>query len=160
MAVPDRATAIRVTGESGSAILEMVLVLPLLLGLIFGALALSMGAIAQAVVTGAARDAGRVASIECGQGEASWWQDAESAAHRALSGLHVSGVPSKAPSRSGQWGFSADCPVVGTPGVPVSVVVVYEEVDLFPPATALLSPGSPEMSHAFHLVGLAQFPAE
>jgi len=146
--------------ESAAALVEMILVLPLLLGLILGALALSMAEIAQAVVIGAARDAGRLASIECGQGNPAWWSDAEASAHQALAGLYVTASPTPDPVRYGQWAFSASCPVQGTPGILVTVAIVYEEVDLFPPATTLLDPQSPAMSTAFRLQSVAEFPAE
>lgn len=148
-----------VRSEQGSAIVEMILVLPLLLALIFGSLALAMGAIAKAVVENAARDAGRVASIECGQDNPNWQQDAQNAALDGLDqGLHVDGRPSVDPVRYGQWSFMATCPVLGTPGVPVTTVITYDEVNVFPPASALL--GAPAMSRVFRLQAAVQFPAE
>ncbi len=148
-----------VRNEQGSAIVEMILVLPLLLALIFGSLALAMGAIAKAVVENAARDAGRVASIECGQDNPDWQQDAQVAAWNGLDrGLHVDGRPSVNPAQYGQWSFTASCPVLGTPGVPVTTVITYDEVNLFPPTSALL--GAPEMSRVFRLQAAVQFPAE
>jgi len=147
-------------GERGAAVVETVLVLPLLIAVLLATLAFGLAAIAKAVVTDAARDAGRVAAIECGQGDAQWAADAEAAAAADLGhGLFV-GAPTATPARYGDWSFQASCATPGEPGGPAAVLITYEEVDLFPPLGALLAPGGPAGSRVLQLQAAAEFPEE
>ena len=120
-------------GERGASLVETVLVLPLLIGVLMATVAFGVAGVAKAVVTNAARDAGRLAAIECGQGDAAWWADAEAAAAADLGhGLRV-GPVTPDPTTYGQWAFTASCSTPGQPGGQAEVVITYAEVDLFPP---------------------------
>ena len=147
-------------GERGAAVVEMVLVLPLLIGILMATVAFGMGTIAKAVVTNAVRDSARLASIECGQGDANWFADALSAARSALGrGLRV-GALTATPHNYGDWDFAASCSTPGQPGGAATVVLTYEEINLFPPIASLLAPGSGPGSQVFHLQAAAVFPEE
>jgi len=144
----------------GAAVLETVLVLPLLIGLLMATLAFGLGAVAKAVVTNAARDSARLAAIECGQGDANWFADASAAAREALAhGLYV-GTLTATPIAYGDWEFQAACSTPGRPGGTVTVLLTYQEIDLFPPVAALISPGSGPGRRAFTLRAGAVFPEE
>ena len=146
-------------GERGAAVVETVLVLPLLLALMFATVGFGVAAVAKAVVTNAARDSARLAAIECGQGNAAWRTDAADAAQEALGrGLSV-GQRSASPDAYGQWEFLATCPEPGVPGDPVSVDLTYDEVNLFPPLAVLLGRGSAIRPY-FTLRASAVFPEE
>ena len=147
-------------GERGAAIVETVLVLPLLIGLLMATVSFGMGTVAKAVVTNAARDSARLVAIECGQGVASWYGDAERAAAAALGrGLYV-GALTAAPTQYGQWDFSAYCSAPGQVGGLAAATVTFEEINLFPPLNAFLSPGAGPGSRVFNLQASAQFPEE
>ncbi len=147
-------------GERGAAVVETVLILPLLIALLLATVALAMAAIAKALVTNAARDAARVVAIECGQGDPGWYVDAQAAAVTALaSGLPV-GSASAAPARPGEWAFQAWCPQPGQAGAPSGASVTYAEINLFPPLAPLLSPGAAPGPRVFVLEGNAIFPEE
>lgn len=151
-------------GERGAAIIETVLVLPLLIAVLMATMAFGMATVAKAVVTNAARDSARLAAIECGQGLASWWSDAQAAAASALAhGLRV-GAETATPRTYGQWGFTASCTDPGVPGGMTTVVLTYAEVNLFPPLAALLGGGDRAETGAggrvFRLQAAAQFPEE
>ena len=147
-------------GERGAAIVETVLVLPLLIGLLMATVSFGMGTVAKAVVTNAARDSARLAAIECGQGVSSWYADAENAAASALGrGLYV-GALTATPTQYGQWDFSAYCSTPGQVGGVASVTVTYEEINLFPPLNSFISPGAGPGSKVFNLQASAQFPEE
>jgi Flp pilus assembly protein TadG len=146
--------------ERGASVVETVLVLPLLIGVLMATVAFGLGAVAKAVVTDAARTSGRLAAIECGQGDANWYADAQAAAAAALSrGLRV-GALTTAPAAYGDWAFQASCATPGVPGAAVTVLVTYDEVDLFPPMASLISPGAPGGSRVFQLEAGAVFPEE
>jgi len=146
--------------ERGAAVVETVLVLPLLIGILMATIAFGMGAVAKAIVTNAARDSARLAAIECGQGNANWFGDAEAAAQTALGhGLYVR-LPTPTPRHYGDWDFQASCSTPGSPGGAVDVVLTYEEINLFPPIASLLSPGSGAGSRVFRLQAGAVFPEE
>ncbi len=146
--------------ERGAAVVETVLVLPLLIALLMATVSLGTAAVDKAVVANAARDAARVASIECGQGDAQWYADALQAAQGALAGALPLGSLVARPQQSGQWSFSASCPDAGTPGIPVAVAVGYAAVNLFPPLAPLLAPGAAAGPAAFLLAEQAVFPEE
>lgn len=146
--------------EHGASVVETVLVLPLLIGLLMATMAFGMGAIAKSVVTNATRDSARQAAIECGQGNANWLADAESTAATALGhGLYV-GTLTSTPTNYGDWNFQASCATPGKPGGAVTVVLTYEEVNLFPPIASFLSPGAGAGSKVFNLQAGAVFPEE
>ncbi len=147
-------------GERGAAVVETILVLPLLLGTLLASMAFGMGAIAQAVVTNAARDSARLAAIECGQGDANWYADAQAAAAAALGdGLRV-GALSADPRRYGSWSFQASCGTPGQVGGAATVQLVYDEINLFPPIASLLAPGAGPGGRVFRLQAAAVFPEE
>ena len=155
-----RAARERLRDERGAAIIETVLVLPILIGILMATMAFGMGAIAKAIVTNAARDSARLAAIECGQGNSNWFSDAEGAAQAALAhGLYV-GTLAGAPQTYGAWDFQASCSAPGQPGGAVTVVLTYEEINLFPPIASLLAPGSGPGSKVFNLQAAAVFPEE
>ena len=155
-----RAVREHLRDERGAAVVETVLVLPLLIAFLMATMAFGMGAIAKAVVTNAARDSARLAAIECGQGNANWFSDAEGAAQAALGhGLYVR-VLTGAPQSYGAWDFQASCSAPGQPGGAVTVVLTYEEINLFPPIASLLAPGSGPGSRVFNLQAAAVFPEE
>lgn len=145
--------------ERGAAVVETVLVLPLLLALMLATVGFGVAAVAKAVVTNAVRDSARLAAIECGQGNAAWWTDAAQSAAEALRrGLSV-GPRTVSPHAYGQWAFEAFCPDPGTPGDPVTVDLTYDEVNLFPPLAGMLG-GGPAIRPYFTLHASAVFPEE
>lgn len=145
--------------ERGAAVVETVLVLPLLLGLMFATVGFGVAVVAKAVVTNAVRDSARLAAIECGQGNSAWWTDSAQAAADALGrGLSV-GPLTATPHAYGQWAFTASCPDPGVPGDPVTVSLTYDEVNLFPPLAGLLGRGA-AISPYFTLQASAVFPEE
>ncbi len=145
-------------GEDGAALVETVLVLPLLIAVLMATMAFGLAAVAKAVVTNAARASARLAAIECGQGVASWWADAEASARAALGRGLVVGSLTAAPSAYGQWSFQATCSDPGVPGGTAAVVLTYAEVDLFPPLGSLL--GGRSAGPVFRLQAGAEFPEE
>ena len=150
----------RTRGEVGAAAVETALVLPLLIAILMATLALGIGATAKAIVTNAARDSGRLAAIECGEGIAQWYQDAQGAASSALShGLLVRRLTNQ-PESYGDWSFQATCSAPGQPGGLATVLVTYDEVNLFPPVGAFLSAGSGPGSRIFRLQAAAEYPEE
>ncbi len=150
----------RGSAEAGAAAVETALVLPLLIAILMATLALGLGAVAKAVVTNAARDSGRLAAIECGEGIAQWYQDAEAAAESALShGLMVRRLTGQ-PNAYGDWDFQATCSTPGQPGGVASVLVTYDEVNLFPPVGAMLAAGGGVGSRVFRLEAGAEYPEE
>ena len=146
--------------ERGAAVVETILVLPLLIALLMATVALASAAVAKAVVVNAVRDSARVVSIECGQGDASWYGDALAAARGALAGVLPLGARVAEPLRPGQWSFAASCAVPGVPGPPAAVVIRYAAANLFPPLAPLLEPGSRAGPAAFLLTERAVFPEE
>ena len=147
-------------GEVGAAAIETALVLPLLIAILMATLALGIGAVAKAVVTNAARDSGRLAAIECGEGIAQWYQDAEASAQSALAhGLLVRRLTAQ-PNAYGDWDFQATCSTPGQPGGVVGVLITYDEVNLFPPVGALLAAGGGVGSRVFRLQAAAEYPEE
>lgn len=148
------------SGERGAAVIETILVLPLLIGLLMATVALASAAVAKAVVVNAVRDSARVASIECGQGDANWYGDALAAARGALTGALPLGAVVAAPRRPGQWSFAASCADPGVAGPPAAVIVQYAAANLFPPLAPLLDPGSRAGPAAFVLTERAVFPEE
>lgn len=146
--------------DMGAAAIETALVLPLLIAILLATLALGLGAIAKAVVTNAARDSGRLAAIECGEGLAQWYQDAEAAAASALShGLSVQRLTIQ-PQSYGDWSFQATCSAPGQPGGLTTVLISYDEVNLFPPLGAVLGSGGGAASRVFRLQAAAEYPEE
>jgi Flp pilus assembly protein TadG len=144
--------------ERGAAVVETVLVLPLLIAVVMATVAFATGAVAKAVVTNAARASARVASIECGQADAAWYADAQAAARAALGrGLTVGALVAE-PVAPGEWSFAATCNPPGQPGGLVTVAITYDEVDIFPPVGVLL--GGRPLSPVFTLHAGAEFPEE
>lgn len=148
------------SGERGAAVVETILVLPLLIALLLATVSLASAAVAKAVVVNAARDAARVVSIECGQGDGGWYGDALAAARDALAGALPLGAQVPLPRQPGQWRFAASCAQPGVPGPPAAVTIGYAAANLFPPLAPLLSPGSPVGPAAFLLSERAVFPEE
>lgn len=150
----------RAGGERGASVVETVLVLPIFIAILMATVAFGLAAVAKAVVTNAARDAGRLAAIECGGGDPHWAVDAEAAAAADLGhGLRV-GPETPSPTAYGQWSFETSCSAPGTPGGTAGVVITYAEVDLFPPLLRLLSPGAPDGPAVLLLQAGADFPEE
>jgi len=143
--------------ERGASVVETVLVLPLLIGVLMATLAFGMAAVAKAVVTDAARDAGRLAAIECGEGDPAWLADAQAAAAADLGhGLYL-GALTATPAAYGQWSFQASCSAPGQAGGMAEVEIGYAEADLFPP----LLHGIPTTSgEVVRLSAGADFPEE
>lgn len=150
----------RACGEKGAAVLETVLVLPILIALLMATVAFGMGAVAKAILINAVRDSARLAAIECGQGVVNWYGDALAAASAALGhGLYL-GALTTSPASYGEWSFQASCTPPATVGGSVYVQLVYDEVDLFPPLGALLASGGALGGRVFRLEAAAAFPEE
>ncbi len=148
------------TGTRGAALVETVLVLPLLIAVLMATMSFGLAAVAKAVVTNAARASARLAAIECGQGVAAWWSDAEGEARSALArGLWV-GAETPQPQTYGEWSFQATCSDPGVPGGTAAVTLTYAEVNLFPPLAALLGAASAASGRVFSLEAGAVFPEE
>ncbi|MDI3297615.1 MAG: TadE/TadG family type IV pilus assembly protein [Bacillota bacterium] len=133
-------------GESGQAALEIALVLPVFIGLLFSTIALVLAFDARMVTTDAARNAARTVSIECAQPGMNWAGDAAAVAERNLrdGGLNVGQQVGGKPSAAGQWSVTASC--TGEGGT-ASVTVTYAQVNLFPPL-ALIFPFHGPDAHA------------
>ena len=126
-----RDVLLRLRGDEGQGIFEFALIMGALLLLVFGSISLDYGFEAKITLTAATRAAARVAAIECGNGSATWYSDAEQTAYQNLRGaqLPVVSVPASgqpAPG-GGKWGISASCT-----GSQASVTLWYNAPDLFP----------------------------
>jgi len=118
----------------GQSLVELAITLPVLIALIFGALSFILAAQGKVVVTNAARNAGRLAAIECGKGNANWATEATDIAKRVL---NEGALPTKqyAPVadkgvQPGTWYVRASCSGAG--GY-VTLTVEYAQLNLFPP---------------------------
>lgn len=126
--------------QRGQSLVELAITLPVLIALIFGAISFIMAAQGKVVVTNAARNAGRMAAIECGKGNAAWATEARNLAQKVL---NDGALPTKkyAPvlttgSQPGTWYMTASCT---GPGGYVTLTVEYAQLNLFPPLGWFLS---------------------
>jgi len=117
-------------GEGGQAIVELALILPILVTLIFGALDVGRLFNAQIVLTQAAREGARVAAAECTLNATTCASDVTAHVHSALTGLNV-----------------ASSTVTLSPGPYVSgaavTVQVHYVISFITPYIGALIPGSP-----------------
>lgn len=120
--------------EKGQSLTELAITLPVLIALIFGSISFILAAQGKVVVTNAARNAGRLAAIECGKGNANWNTEARNLAQQVL---NEGALPTKqyAPvgstgTKPGTWYMTASC---SGPGGYVNLTVEYAQLNLFPP---------------------------
>lgn len=119
--------------ERGQGLAELVLTLPVLIALIMGSISLILAYQGKAVVTNAARNAGRYIAIECGKGNPNWYDGAVSLVQQDLrsGALAVEDfAPLGGNAEPGQWYVTASC--TGSGGV-AQVQVEYAQTNLFPP---------------------------
>jgi hypothetical protein len=125
----------------GQGLVEFALIVPAFLFVLFATIALVMAFQAKVVVTDAARNAGRLVSIECGLGNGNWYADAVNMVRNDLSdGALAVGPfqPFGGAVRPGQWYVRASC--TGQGGT-AWVQVQYAQLNLFPPMAAVLPLG-------------------
>lgn len=141
-----------------AAVVETVVMLLLLVSFFAGFSAYAIAAHARAVVIGAAAVAGRAASIQCGQGVATWQGDATAIAQSALQdgGLRLTTFQA-GNAQPGDWyvAFGGGCASGGS----VSVTVQYDQLNLFPYLAALLGQG-PAEAWIFPLASTAVYPVD
>ncbi|PZN12984.1 MAG: hypothetical protein DIU69_01865 [Bacillota bacterium] len=118
----------------GQSLAELAITLPVLIAFTFGTISFILAAQGKVVVTNAARNAGRLAAIECGKGNANWETAARNLAQKVL---NEGALPTKkyAPvgttgSQAGTWYMTASC---SGPGGYVDLTVEYAQLNLFPP---------------------------
>ena len=143
---------------SGQSTVELAIGLPILLGVILGALALFMGEQARTAVIDAARAGARLAAIECGNNVSTWQSDSIAFVQQSLGqgGLAVGSFTSPAASNpSGSWYAAVTCT-----GGQASVTVYYNEINLFPPLADLIQSGSGPGAATFWLSTTVVFPVE
>jgi len=126
----DNASRAPHSGEAGQAIVELALVLPLVVMLIFGALDVGRLFNAQIVITEAAREGARVAAVECALGTTSCTTDVNTRVQSALTGLDL--TQSSVTLSPGPY----------VSGSPVTVQVDYS-ISFITPIIGALIPGSP-----------------
>lgn len=142
----------------GQSTVELAIGLPVLLLVVFGALAFFMAEHARTTVIDAARAGARLASIECGNGVGTWQRDTVAIVQQTLrgGGLHLAGYAAPAPGDPpGSWSVAVSC-AQGEATVSVS----YSEDDLFPPMGALVQPGAAGAGRTFLLRATVVFPLE
>lgn len=120
--------------KKGQGMVEFVLMLPIIIAVMFGAISMIYTAHGAIAVTNAARNAGRLAAIECGRGNPAWFNEAKNLAQQVLN--HANLGTNRFIQVSGQgnqpkdWYVSATC--TGTGGY-VTLTVEYAQTNLFPP---------------------------
>lgn len=120
----------RQLGDRGQAVVEMALILPIVVLLVFGALDVGRLFNAQIVVTQAAREGARVAAVECTLNATTCANDVNTRVNGSLSGLNV--ADSNVTVSSGPY----------VAGAAVTVQVQYT-ISLVTPVLSRLIPGSP-----------------
>ena len=118
----------------GQSLVELAITLPVLVAFLFGTISIILAAQGKVIVTNAARNAGRLAAIECGKGNNNWGVEAKNLAERVLRDGALS-VVEYAPvqqtgTKPGTWYVRANCT---GPGGYVTLTVEYAQVNLFPP---------------------------
>ena len=117
-------------GERGQAVVELALILPVIVTLIFGALDVGRLFNAQIVVTEAAREGARLATTECTLSPSTCYSDVVTRVDNAMTGLTVS-----------------NSTVTLSPGPYVSgdtvTVQVHYTISFITPWISSLIPGSP-----------------
>ncbi len=142
----------------GQGLVEFAMVSVALIVLLLGGTALVMGVVARMVTTNAARDAARVAAIDCGAGT-NYVSASQQAVYQDLSGggQVVQSSPSssaQSPSTSapGAWDWSVSCS-----GGNAAVQVWYNAPDVFP---LILHSLGVQRASSFFLTATATFPVE
>ncbi len=116
--------------EHGQAIIELALVLPMVVLLVFGALDVGRMFNAQIVITEAAREGARIAAVECALGTTNCATDVNTRVQSALTGLDL--TKSNVILSPGPY----------TSGGAVTVQVNYT-IGFITPLIGALIPGSP-----------------
>lgn len=143
----------------GDATIEFLILFPLFIGALFLGIAFALAALARAEVSVAARAGARVAAIECGQGNAAWAADAQTAAVDDLQqgGLALASEVAN-PTQAGDWYVGSYCSSFGHAGGVAAVQVQYAARNVFPGFGALL--GGKAGAGAWRLTEVASFPTE
>lgn len=145
-------------GDGGQSLLEFALILPAFLAILLGALTFILAFQAKIVTTNAARNAGRLVSIQCNEGMP-YVANSERLLQRDLSAgalIVTRFAPFKTGGVSpGQWYAQVSCD-----GSMAKVQLQYAEVDLFPPLQMLLNPKAKDGPMVFPLQVSAEYPAE
>ncbi len=151
----------RLKDRSGQGLVEFALVALLLMIIILGGVSMIEGFVARLVTSNAARDAARVAAIDCGDG-GNVSADVQTAAYddlkgggQQVAGSSNPGAMNISSASPGEWYVSAQsCPAQGQLE---TVEVWYAAPDLFP---AILHTLGVQYSNAFDINASATFPVE
>ena len=153
----------------GQGLVELALVLPVFIALVFGTISFIWAFEAKVVVTNAARAVARFVSVSCDPSSPGWdpnWiTDAESLGGQALKDGALFLQPGMYPSPftpgtqpAGTWYVGVQCP--NPPSQPVSAYVEYNQTNLFPPLSIMLGQSSRMGPGVFTLQVTATYPAE
>lgn len=149
-------------GESGQALLEFALILPMLLLLALGSIALIMGYQHKVAVTDMTRAAVRYMSLHCDSGSAAYVPNWRQEVDQILAnGLNNRGLPFTgrvgaslgSNPQAGQIAVRADCS-----GGVATLAVDYASPNLFPPMAAVM--GGQSGGRVFIVRSYSEYPVE